>query len=158
MAVRLLALRTNCPLPPRFLALKSVRGWVDPRTLVRLEGLGKLKKSTSLGLNPETFWLSAQCLNQLCYHMPQVRHIQNNKFWCNKSIISIKVGEIRKAKDLSASLCIIDLSTKSLTRNTLKYSTHWQHYCKPDVKIWVPKDYKAVSRFRVLAITDRKHI
>jgi hypothetical protein len=51
MAARLSALRAGRILPPgRFLVLISVRGWVDRRAMVRLEGLGKLKnKSTPSG-------------------------------------------------------------------------------------------------------------
>jgi hypothetical protein len=54
MVVRLSALHTGRPLPPgRFLLLISVRGLVDPRAMVRLEGLGQLKNSlTSLGIKP----------------------------------------------------------------------------------------------------------
>jgi hypothetical protein len=37
---------------------------------VQLEGLGKLKKSTSSGLEPSTFRLVEQCLNQLRYRIP----------------------------------------------------------------------------------------
>jgi hypothetical protein len=50
MAARLSALCAGRFLPPgRFLVLIFVRGWVDPRAIVQLEGLGKLKKSTSSG-------------------------------------------------------------------------------------------------------------
>jgi hypothetical protein len=45
MAVKLSALSSGRPLHPgRFLILIYVRGSVDPRATMQLEGLGKLKK------------------------------------------------------------------------------------------------------------------
>jgi hypothetical protein len=59
MAVKLSALRSGRPLPPgSFLVLTSVRGWVDHKAIVRLEGLGQLNNSvTSSGIEPATFRL-----------------------------------------------------------------------------------------------------
>jgi hypothetical protein len=71
MVVRLSALHTGCSLPPGwFVVLISVRGWVDPRVIGWLEGLGQLKNPvTSSGIEPATFRLVADCLNQLRYRV-----------------------------------------------------------------------------------------
>jgi hypothetical protein len=70
MAMRLSALRAGRTLlPGRFLTLISVRGWVEPRSIVRLEGLGQLKNPMISGNEPATFRLVAQCFNQLRYRM-----------------------------------------------------------------------------------------
>jgi hypothetical protein len=46
--------------PGRILVLISVKGWVDPRALVLLEGLGKLKSPMiSSGFETETLLLVA---------------------------------------------------------------------------------------------------
>jgi hypothetical protein len=66
MAVRLSALRAGRPLSPgRFLVLIAVRGWADPRAILRLEGLGQLKNlMNSSGIVPATFRPVVWCLNQ----------------------------------------------------------------------------------------------
>jgi hypothetical protein len=83
--VRLSALGTDRIYPPGMMVLISVRGWVDPRAIVRQEVLSHWKiPVTPSGIEPATFRLVAQFLNQLRHHVSALhKFLHSVRLWLN---------------------------------------------------------------------------
>jgi hypothetical protein len=113
MMVRLSALRASRPTPS-----PKEESWyyrVEPRAIVRLEGIGKLKNPiTSSGNEPATFRLVAQFFNQLRCRAP----MENGR--CLKSAVGeTAIGEVCKLQYTTS-------TSKSPKENVSKHT----HNCR----------------------------
>jgi hypothetical protein len=122
MVVKLSALHTGHLYPQEILpVLISVRGWVDPRAIVRSEGLCQRKNPmTPSGIEPATFWFTNYCSDD---NAPWI--------WRNSLSHWMNADEARSGVSLSFVLHPLLLTTASqgLHRRALgiRFSTEAEH-------------------------------
>jgi hypothetical protein len=132
MVVRLSALCAGRPLPPgRFLVLIFVRGWVDLKSIMRLEGLGKLRKSDDFTGN----WT---CDLPACSIVPQPTMLLH---WC---AVQYEInGDVMKCMwnkmvFNAHSCCINKLKIKTKFHCYIKLLKLSGSFVTPCVRLWTP--------------------
>jgi hypothetical protein len=135
MALKLSALRAGRHLlSGGFLVLISVSGWVDRRAIVRLEGLGQLKKSSSSDSNPRPSGLQHSASTNYSTAWPQCvtydniyRHTKWRKAYpCSHSYLSIRpTDKISSAANKSQVLSQRFLNTTTDLRFGLRSPRMW---------------------------------